>query len=283
MWLFFILLVVLVVLLIFGLEGILGRDILRNKENVRENAEIISIKPKSYGHKSSSHFEAVITFSDGSWYRTQCGYEEAHFFYTKYGFDPSQVPRAVEKATDAHNKAVQKAQKKHKNNKDKLTYITSGNETIEKSDSVKDVESLISLINEVTIQSEAAIKLAHEKYEALSFTQKLQVNNFVTLKNCEKKFEQLMLEYLIGVWEQIPCQHNLENSNQERIVLSKNHEGIFEHYYDNTLQNKSAFSWSFSNGTLSFSSIMLKKEYIVDLDSHTLRDSNDSIIFRKTQ
>jgi len=108
---FFILVVIPFILLLLAIDGYLGRDVMRDTENIRSDATVLSITPKKYGTKGGTHFEAIIKFSDGSWYRTKCGTVKGFYIITVQ-FDPDQVPDAVEKAMAAHQKVALKKEKK---------------------------------------------------------------------------------------------------------------------------------------------------------------------------
>ena len=101
------------ILIIMGIEGSLGKNVMRDTQNIRSDAEIVSITPKQYGTKGNTHYEAVIKFSDGSWYRTHCGIEKPGLGYVRYRFDETKVPIAVQNAKQAHDKVV-KAKEKRK-------------------------------------------------------------------------------------------------------------------------------------------------------------------------
>ncbi len=66
---------------------------------------------KKFGSKRSSHYEAIVCFSDGSWYRMDCGIEDHGLISVRFKFDASQVPTVVEKAIAAHQRVAERKQK----------------------------------------------------------------------------------------------------------------------------------------------------------------------------
>ena len=124
-FLFIVALITLTVLACMASDGTLGKNKLHNKAVAREDAEIVSIEPKRYGRKGASHFEAVITFSDGTWYRTDCDWRKSMgLTMFQFGFDKSKVPDAVERAKAAHDDAVMKALKKERGSTSNQQTIT---------------------------------------------------------------------------------------------------------------------------------------------------------------
>jgi len=95
-----------------AVDGNIGKNVMRNTKNIKNGARIVSIKPKRYGSKGASHYEAIINFSDGSWYRTNCGEENHHLTYVSFRFDRSQLPDVINQAIEAHERCAHKNERR---------------------------------------------------------------------------------------------------------------------------------------------------------------------------
>ena len=91
-------------------DGYFGKNMMRHTRNISVDADVISVSRKIYGTKGGSHYEAIVHFSDGSWYRANCGIEEHGLISVRIRFDEDQVPFVVEKARKAHKKVAMRRQ-----------------------------------------------------------------------------------------------------------------------------------------------------------------------------
>lgn len=97
-----------------------------------------------------------------------------------------------------------------------------------KSESVKNVESLISSIGTVTLDSEEQITAANEAYNALSDEEKKQVSNYDTLLDAEKEYDSLGIKLTKDNYEKylnISCSQTLKGELDYGEVMGASHIG----------------------------------------------------------
>ena len=88
-------------------DGSIGRDKMRNVSHIEPGAEVVSCDTKQFGQWAAAHFELVVRFSDGSFYRTKIGKnQQVRHNRWKYSYNESDVKQTIIKAIIAHEEAA---------------------------------------------------------------------------------------------------------------------------------------------------------------------------------